>query len=798
MKYDSGTSRPIGIELGRRIRAEQVTFLYTNAPYGIFATIIASSFLAFVLWGVVPPLITFAWLGINFFVAAVRYILTRKYQNSSVPYDESPRWEAYFNIGLFFAGAAFGSSGVFLFPEEAVVYHVFLAFVLGGMMAGSVGTYSVVLWSSLIYNIPLLFPVVVHFFHHGGEMQNAMGTMLLIFFGVMLALSRRAYSATNMSIILRLENEGLLEWLKESEERYRKHSDATFEGIVVHREGRILDINNRTAEMFGVDAAQTIGKSILGFLAPQCHDLVKEKIALQDESTYEMLGLRKDGTLFNIEVRGRNYTYRGELVRYAAIRDITEQKSIEENLKKSELSYRTLTENLPGIVYRLHLNDTGDITFYNNMLIALTGHEPPELTSGQICALEGLIVLEDRQRVLETIRRSISSQVPFELEYRIRKKDGEERFFFERSKPVCDNSGEVLYIDGFVVDITDRKLRDELAFTVKQYKDIFDVHNKVFFSMDVVKDRLLMISKGCEKVYGLPQREFFDNTLRWREVIHPDDLQHVDKCSSELPKGNPIYLEYRYYHADGSIRWIGSSVVPTMDRSDKLARIDGINEDITERKITEKKIAEYASTQEVLLKEVNHRVKNNLNAIIGMMRMETQRARKDGYLELLNNLIGRVSGLASVHSMLSSSGWSPLRISSLAEEVMRSTLRSIMPRKEYDIEVCSSEAQINSTQVHHLAMLLNELVSNSVNHAQNDEPLKIALGIEKTDERLTLRYSDNGKGFSDKILQGYKDDSSMGLELITGITKESLRGDVCIYNNNGANTVISFELDEGK
>jgi len=784
--------------IDKGLRAEQVRLLYMNSRFGIFALIPCSLILVYVLKDSASLLVLVSWMGLNWLVAAFRYLLTRKYLLASLTCDESKRWEMYFNVGLFFAGAAFGSSALML-GKDSVVQHVFFAFVAGGMMAGSVGSYSAILRSFLIYNIPLMLPVMLHLFSHGREVNILMGKMFLLYFVALTILSRQAYLANISSLKLRFEKEELLEKVIESEERFRKLSEATFEGIVIHRDGIVLDVNRRFAEMFGFEVSEGAGKSLLDFVSPQFCEQVDARLAEHDDSPCESLGVKSDGRAFNISAQGRHMDYKGEPARFTVIRDVTAQKLAEEKLKQSELSYRTLTENLPGIVYRLIPGGESSINFYNKMLFPLTGYSSSEILSYGLCALEQLIVKEDRDRVHESIMNAVRLKVPFEIEYRICKKDAEVRSFFERGRPIYDSQGTLLHIDGFVIDITLRKVKCELEFMVRIYRDIFDALDKVFFSMDTVNDKLLLISKNCNKIYGISQDAFKDNPRLWREVINPDDLERVDEALQKLTDGETVSLEYRIYHADGSIRWIGSNIVPTLNESG-LVRINGINEDITERKTNESKLLEYSYTQEELLKEVNHRVKNNLIAIIGMLRMETRRARQEGYLDLLQNLIGRVSSLSSVHSMLSSKGWRPLRISSLVNEIALSTLRSMMQHQAYDFSVTPSELRISKTQAHHLAMLINELVLNSVKHSEADDTLKIELGIEKHTGGVKIIYRDNGKGFPASILKGYKNKDTMGLDLILGIATESLRGEVSIFNENGANTVISFRLngDESK
>ena len=126
--------------------------------------------------------------------------------------------------------------------------------------------------------------------------------------------------------------------LKESEERFRALTDATFEAIVVIEEGRVLDVNRAYTEMFGREPAEVVGRSALEVVAPESADLVRRNMLSGNEEPYEAVGLRGDGTRFDMEIRGRQFLYQGRDVRVTAIRDVTERKKAETEMRKSKAS----------------------------------------------------------------------------------------------------------------------------------------------------------------------------------------------------------------------------------------------------------------------------------------------------------------------------------------------------------------------------------------------------------------------------------------------------------------------------
>ena len=151
----------------------------------------------------------------------------------------------------------------------------------------------------------------------------------------------------------------------------------------------------------------------------------------------------------------------------------------------------------------------------------------------------------------------------------------------------------------------------------------------------------------------------------------------------------------------------------------------GVLRDITERHQADQELRRSAETQKVLLREVNHRVKNNLSAIIGMLQMEEDRAERSGiaaYLPVLRDLVGRVQGLATVHHLLSAAGWRPLQLDALCREVIHASLQSSVHGAPPAVFVMESPITVNSRQAHHLTLVINELATNAAKHAIGARP----------------------------------------------------------------------------
>jgi PAS domain S-box-containing protein len=128
----------------------------------------------------------------------------------------------------------------------------------------------------------------------------------------------------------RMDKAQALEDLRESEERFRRFTEASFEGVSIHANGILLDASPNYARMFGYTLEEMIGRAVLDWTAPESREITRESIQKGSSTPYELIGLRKDGTRFVTEIRGRDTTYHGRKARIAAIRDITQRKQAEE------------------------------------------------------------------------------------------------------------------------------------------------------------------------------------------------------------------------------------------------------------------------------------------------------------------------------------------------------------------------------------------------------------------------------------------------------------------------------------
>lgn len=143
--------------------------------------------------------------------------------------------------------------------------------------------------------------------------------------------------------------------LRASEERFRLLSAATFEGITINDKERILVANQAVADLFGYSPEELIGKPIKSFVTKESTPLVQKRISSNFQDPYETIGIRRDGSTFNLEIRGKSITYRGKEARVAALRDITEYKRTTEMLAMQNRTLEVLNNLSQKILSSLDL-----------------------------------------------------------------------------------------------------------------------------------------------------------------------------------------------------------------------------------------------------------------------------------------------------------------------------------------------------------------------------------------------------------------------------------------------------------
>ncbi len=206
-------------------------------------------------------------------------------------------------------------------------------------------------------------------------------------------------------------------------------------------------------------------------------------------------------------------------------------------------------------------------------------------------------------------------------------------------------------------------------------------------------------------------------------------------------------------------------------------------------------IRQDASTKEILLHEVNHRVRNTLDTIIHVFSTVRRHSGLKKYSiskSLMTDMIIRAKGLRSVHDLLAEFEWNPLPLNKLSIRVIQASLEALSSDKRVSVEVSPSPVRISSEQADSLGLVINELVMNTVKHAMaNRAKGRIIVHIARMGDMIHFKFQDDGPGWPDDVSRF--DRHNVGLYLIQKVVRKDLGGKLDLYNDQGAVVEIRFK-----
>ncbi|MDB5397433.1 MAG: response receiver sensor histidine kinase response regulator, partial [Rhodospirillales bacterium] len=239
-----------------------------------------------------------------------------------------------------------------------------------------------------------------------------------------------------------------------AEEKYRLFADATEEGIVIHDYKRVLAANNHFPRMFGYAADQIEGMDPFAFVAPINRIPIE---SIPDESASEALGLRADGSVFPVELKGRNVTYQGTPARIITVRDLTKRHQVEATLNASEERFRATFEL--AAVGLAHVATDGTWLRVNRRLCEMTGYKRDELLEK---TFQDITHPLDLDADLEQLNALLAGQRDnYSMEKRYFRKDCSTIWVNLTVSFVRGAAGQPPYFISIVEDISTRKAMEE-------------------------------------------------------------------------------------------------------------------------------------------------------------------------------------------------------------------------------------------------------------------------------------------------------------------------------------------------
>ena len=200
-------------------------------------------------------------------------------------------------------------------------------------------------------------------------------------------------------------------------------------------------------------------------------------------------------------------------------------------------------------------------------------------------ALAKRIHPDEVERFIAECDYSIANLNMLDLQFRIVTPSGEIKFARCNLGVTRNNQGIPVRAYGTIQDITEIKIAGQkLNMASQELNRLFNTLDDVLFSRDMISNKLIQISAACEKLYGYKAEDFLTNSTLWRDVQHDDYKNISQEIIEPLNKGEIVVKQYKIVHKTQGAKWVESKVIPTIDKDNKLIRIDGVTRDITESK----------------------------------------------------------------------------------------------------------------------------------------------------------------------------------------------------------------------
>jgi PAS domain S-box-containing protein len=414
----------------------------------------------------------------------------------------------------------------------------------------------------------------------------------------------------------------------------------------------------------------------------------------------------------------------------AHLKIATVRKDAEQRLK------RVLETDAVAVLFFDH---AGTVIDANEVFLRMTGYtrgdiERRELTWRRLTPPEWVEVSEEQMRRLwETGRLG-----PYEKEYVLA--DGSRRWMLFAGRDLGDGA-----ISEFCIDISEL--------------------------VNATSDAVYRMSPDWTEMRELAGGVFAETrspTAGWLQTYIPPDTQPevLEAIRNAVASRGVFELEHRVWRADRTMGWIHSRAVPLFNPDGQIVEWFGTASDVTARREAEEALRNALAEREVLLNELHHRVKNNLQVVTSLLEMQADQVDDSRAFELFNEARNRVASIASIHELLyRSGGFSNVELAAYARQLVRRLISFYHADLRIQVAIEGDSVHLELERAVPYGLLLNELVSNVCKHAFPRETAgHLTIRLAQADAMIRVQVIDTGVGLPRGF--DYRKSETLGLQLV--------------------------------